>query len=214
VAAVSPIPDLNQPRAVFSTWLGFVLLFVFFGLLVAVVFGMMPHNDAFEEKRANGRIEKLKAAREEGSKALNGYAVVDKAKGTVRLPIDRAIELTAAELATKQPAPANPIAPADLQNPATQSGVAVPATSPTPAAQGSPTPKPSEVEGHDSMIRGQPTGAANPPAAPPGTQPGPSATPAASPGAPAAQPHTGGTPLPTPVQKPAGTPIPVPGKPR
>ncbi len=57
------------------------------------------------------RVDKLKAVREEASAALQGYAWVDKAKGTVRVPIQRAMELTVAELAQKKPVPANPIAP-------------------------------------------------------------------------------------------------------
>lgn len=196
----------------FSTWLGVILLFIFFGLLTTVVFAIMPRGSSYEDKRAQTRAEKLKTARDESAKALDTYAWVDKTKGTARVPISRAMELTLADLRTKKPAPANPIAPADLQNPATQSGAAAPSPAPAAAPQASASPKPKEVEGHDSMNRGQPAGAANPPAAPPGTQPGPKATPAASPPAPAAQPQTGGSPLPTPVQSAPGTPLPVPGK--
>ena len=48
----------------FSTWIGVVLLFAFFGLLALVVIGASPRGDSYEEKRAKVRAEKLQAARE------------------------------------------------------------------------------------------------------------------------------------------------------
>ncbi len=36
----------------FSTWIGVVLLFAFFGLLALVVIGASPRGDNYEEKRA------------------------------------------------------------------------------------------------------------------------------------------------------------------
>lgn len=94
----------------FSTWVGMVLLFAFFGLLALVVIGATPRGDTYEEKRAKARAEKLRAVHEETTKVLTTYAWVDKAKGVVRIPIDDAMKLTMAELGRKTPAPANPIA--------------------------------------------------------------------------------------------------------
>jgi hypothetical protein len=214
-------PDLQQPRSIFSTWIGVVLLFVVFGLFVLVVIGATPRGDTYEDKRAKGRAEKLEQARKEATTALTTYAWVDKNKGVARVPIDRAMQLTLAELATKKPMPANPIATPEPQNAApTPPGSAAPAGAPasSPAPAGPPelrvnaTPKPISVEGPKSEIRGQPTGAANPASAPPRTQPGPSMTPAASPPSPAAQPNPGEKPIAAPVQSPAGTPLPIRGK--
>jgi hypothetical protein len=215
------LPDLQQPRSIFSTWIGVVLLFVVFGLFVLVVIGATPRGDTYEDNRAKARAEKLEQARKEATTALTTYAWVDKNKGVARVPIDRAMQLTLADLAMKKPMPANPIATPEPQTaaPAAQSSPA-PAGTPAPSAAptGAPqlrvnaTPKPISVEGPKSEIRGQPTGAANPASAPPGTQPGPSATPAASPPSPAAQPNPGGKPVATPVQTSAGTPLPIPGK--
>src|ERR1700730_8851951 len=191
-----------QTRAPFSTWLGVVLLFVLFGVIVLAVIGPAPRGDTYEQKRAKAREEKLKAARDEETKTLTSYGWIDKNKGVARIPITRAMELTVAELAKKKPAPAGPIATPEAQ-----------ASAPTPAPSASPvpsgTPKATSVAGPSSESRGQPAAAVNPPPAPPKTQPGVSATPAASPAA-AAQAPVSASPAPNP--SPAGSSSPVPQK--
>ncbi|CAN5525011.1 hypothetical protein BH18VER1_BH18VER1_08820 [soil metagenome] len=203
----------EQPRSVFTTWLGIVLLFAFFGLLVWTVMGMMSRSDEYEKKRAEARVEKLKTSREAWSKET-GYGWADKEKGVVHIPVQRAMELAMVELAQKKPGPANPIPP-EPGSPGQQATAPMtPAAPPVlPAgAQPSEQPPATSIKGEDSEIGGQPAAAANPPAAQPGTQPGPSSTPAASPPAGTNQPHPGaGQPTAPPAQVPAGSPIPVPG---
>ena len=212
----------HQPQSTFSTWIGVVLLFAFFGLLAMVVLRAAPRGTAFEEKRAKVRAEKLEAAQKQSLAALTTYAWVDKNKGVVRIPIDDAMKLIVAELADKKPAAANPIAtpepvPAPGSSPAPSpaaGATAAPAgsPSPTPAATATPatTPKPSSVTGPDSEIRAQPAAAANPPDATPGTQPGSSTSPASSPSSAAAKAQT--SPSPSPSPSAPGTPLPVRGK--
>lgn len=158
----------------FSTWLGVVFLFVLFGLIVLAVIGPSPRSSDYEETRAKKRMEKLKALHEETQKDLTTYAWVDKNKGVARIPIDRAMELTVADLAQKKPAPAGPIS-----TPAAQAPPAAPATtggSPAPAAHQQPA---AAQPGQPSAPAGSPAtqGAAASPA--PGTQQSPAA--AASP---------------------------------
>jgi len=102
--------SIAYTRAPFSTWLGIVCLFVLFGLIVLAVIGPSPRTSDYEETRAKKRMEKLKALHEENQKDLTTYAWVDKNKGVARIPIDRAMEVTVADLAQKKPAPAGPIA--------------------------------------------------------------------------------------------------------
>src|SRR6185369_15201238 len=132
-------------RAPFSTWLGVVFLFVLFGLIVLAVIGPSPRTSDYEETRAKKRMEKLKALHEETQKDLTTYAWVDKNKGVARIPIDRAMELTVADLAQKKPAPAAPEKPGTAQpgqpsapagSPAGQGA----ASSPPAAQQSSPAP--------------------------------------------------------------------------
>jgi hypothetical protein len=102
--------SIAYSRAPFSTWLGIVCLFALFGLIVLAVIGPSPRTSDYEETRATKRMEKLKALHEESQKELTTYAWVDKNKGVARIPIDRAMEVTVADLAQKKPAPAGPIA--------------------------------------------------------------------------------------------------------
>ena|ERR1044071_400322 len=156
--------NIAYSRAPFSTWLGVVFLFILFGLIVLAVIGPSPRNSDYEESRAKKRMEKLKALHEETQKDLTTYAWVDKNKGVARIPIDRALELTVAELSQKKPAPAGPIAtpaaqaappaPAAAQpgttqrahpnapagSPAGQGAASPPATQQSPAASASPAP--------------------------------------------------------------------------
>ena len=207
MADVTSPPTAARSSISFGAWLGVVLLFLFFGIFVLVLVAATPHGNAYEEKRAKAREEKLKTSRDAATKDLNSYGWVDKGKGVARIPIDRAMELTLRDLASKKPEPANPIAaPAETAAPA----ASPPAPAVSPAAGPSATPKPKSVEGPDSENRSQPAAAGNPPGAIPGTQPGPGVTPVASAPPPSGQPPV--SPSPMPEQNPPGTPAPAPGK--
>jgi hypothetical protein len=143
-------------RAPFSTWLGIVCLFLLFGLIVLAVIGPSPRTSDYEETRAKKRMEKLKTLREESQKELTTYAWVDKNKGVARIPIDRAMEVTVADLAQKKPASAGPIAtpaaqtapsgaspaPAASQQPGTAQPAQPGAPSGSPAGQRAASPSP------------------------------------------------------------------------
>lgn len=205
--AVSATPQTPERAPIsFGAWLGVVLLFLFFGIFVLVLVTATPHGNTYEAKRAEAREKKLNDARKAATQELNSYAWVDKGKGIARIPIDRAMELTLHDLASKKPAPANPIA-----TPAEAASASPPPAAPpaAPAATASATPKPTSVQGINSENRNQPAAASNPPGAIPGTQPGPSATPAAMPSPPSGQPPV--SPSAVPEEKPPGTPIPAPG---
>jgi hypothetical protein len=137
-------------------WFGIVLLFALFGVIVLAVIGPAQRGSDYEEARAKKRVENLKTLREETDKALTTYDWIDKTKGLARIPIERAMELTVAELAKQKPAPAGPIATPETQAPAgapasaapaspapagfSQTGGASPAASPAAQAPASPLP--------------------------------------------------------------------------
>jgi hypothetical protein len=213
-----------QPRATFSTWVGIVLVFAFFGLLAFVALKASPRGNTYEQKRARTRAEKLDAAQKENLAALTTYGWVDKSKGVARIPINDAMQLMLVELAEKKPTAAGPIGAespsAAPQTSPAASAAASPApnasaspaasASATPAASPSTTPKPTSVTGHDSEAHNQPAAAINPPPAPPNTQPGPNTSPAAS--APPASAKAQVSPSPSAAPSAPGTPLPVRGK--
>jgi hypothetical protein len=135
MADTESLRQVLHSRAPFSTWLGIVLLFALFGMIVLALIGPTPRGTDYEETRAKKRMENLKALREEAEKALTTYGWVDKNKGIARISIDRAMELTIAELAQQKPAPAGPIATREPQ------ATAAPAS---PAPAGSPQPSPAK----------------------------------------------------------------------
>ena len=143
--------QVAHSRAPLSTWVGIVLLFALFGVIVLAVIGPAPRGSSYEETRAKKRMENLKTVRDEAAKALTTYGWIDKNKGIAHIPIDRATELTIAELAQKKSAPAGPIATPEPQAPAAsaspapagspQSSPAQPAASPPAQAPTSPLPQ-------------------------------------------------------------------------
>jgi hypothetical protein len=144
MAEPESLRHIARSRAPVSTWLGVVLLFALFGVIVLAIIGPAPRGSDYEETRAKKRMENLKTSREDADKALNTYAWIDKNKGVVRIPISRAMELTIAQLAQQKPAAAGPIATPEAQaaspGPAgsPQPGATQPAASLSPAAQSSP----------------------------------------------------------------------------
>ena len=181
MADTESLRQVVQSRAPLSTWFGIVLLFALFGVIVLAVIGPAPRGSDYEQTRAKKRTELLKTSREEAAKALTTYGWIDKSKGVARIPIERAMELTVAELAQQKPAPAGPIAAPESQ---TQ-----PAASPSPA-QASPAP-----------ARVAQPGAAQPVASPSGRAPATASPPATTSPSPATQP----SPVP-PSPEPAKTP--------
>src|SRR6266508_6031919 len=125
MAATESLRQVVHSRAPLSTWFGIVLLFALFGVIVLAVIGPAPRESDYEQTRAKKRMENLKTSREEAAKALSTYGWIDKNKGIARIPIERAMKLTVAELARQKTAPAGPIAPPQPPAPA--------AASPSPA---------------------------------------------------------------------------------
>lgn len=203
------IRQAAQTRIPFSAWFGMVLLFLLFGAIVLAVIGPSQRGPDFEQTRVKKRLDALKTVQDE-QKSLTAYGWVDKNKGTLRIPVERAMELTMADLARRKPTAAYAIA---ASSPAATTAAAGPA-GPTPAAparpaepKGSPSAKGQET--NQSEVGNQPAAAVTPRPAAPGTQPGANATPAASPGAPSRNAPV--APSPSPKLSPPGSPLPVRG---
>ncbi len=144
--AVSATPQIPERAPIsFGAWLGIVLLFLFFGIFVLVLVAATPHGDNYEAKRAQAREEKLKTTRDTANKELNAYAWVDKAKGVTRIPIDRAMQPSAAGASgTPKPTSVQGINSENRGQPAAASNPpgAIPGTQPGPGATPAASPPP------------------------------------------------------------------------
>lgn len=143
----------------------------------AFYFRGAPEGDAYEEQRAVDRTKRLAEVREAEEAKLSKYEWIDKEKGSVRIPIKRAMEITLEELSRKGPAPSAEkaeAAPSLVVPPYLKT--AAPETSEAPASEAAPA---------DS---GAPAPAATPAPAPEATPATPAASPAPAAATPAAAP--------------------------
>ena len=147
---------------------GFLLLLLFV-IAVRLLLGFAPAPDE-DAARAAERAKAHQELEAENAQKLQNYAWVDKAKGTVQIPIERAMELAIVELNSKKPTAAGPIAtpaPSPAASPAAgptaspaASPVAAPPASPAASPAGSPAPAASPAA--SASPAAAPTPASNP----------------------------------------------------
>lgn len=121
-----------------SIWLMFAGALVLFLLFAGLVQWMRAATDraAFDEEaiRAKQRYDILAKVKDENAKLTTGYAWIDQAKGIVRVPLDRAMELAVKKLSAQgRPHPAYAVDPAvPLSSAVKPGGFAAPAATPPP----------------------------------------------------------------------------------
>ena len=108
-------PHSTAPREK-SIWPMFTGAFVLFALFAAFVAWMLRAGDpaSFDEEaiRAKERYDILAKIDGENKALITGYGWADQAKGTVRVPLDRAMEMAVAKLSAQgEPRPAYPVDP-------------------------------------------------------------------------------------------------------
>jgi hypothetical protein len=87
-------------------FLGAILLFCGFAAVAWLLFQFAAPSPTYEEKRAQARREKVAAINAEAQDKLYGPAKwIDKAKGTVQLPIDTAMDLVVNDYQTRPVGP-------------------------------------------------------------------------------------------------------------
>src|SRR6266403_518624 len=120
---------------------GVVMILLFLGL-VALLVVQREHVQTHDEVLKEQRLKNLAELNAENERILTQYHWVDKAKGVVGIPIDRAMSLVLAELQSVRPHAAGPISnPSPAGSPSPGVGAAPGATAtPTPAA----TPVPAQ----------------------------------------------------------------------
>jgi hypothetical protein len=154
-----------------------VMILLFLGL-VALLVAQREHVQTHDEGSKEQRLKNLVDLNGENEKILTQYHWVDKTKGAVGIPIDRAMNLVLTEMQANRPHPAGPITtPLPPASPSSGAGATpgasvTPNASATPAAGGQP-----QNQGRQAPATG---GQAAPAATPAGVlpvSPGASATP-------------------------------------
>ena len=144
----------NNPRREKSIWPMFAGAFVLFALFALGVQWMLGSGDpaSYDEEaiRAKERYDILAKIEEENKALITGYGWADQAKGTVRIPLECAMELTVAKLAAQgEPRPAYPVDPnVPLGSAVKPGGLAVP--QPTPPPFSSPARAPESAAADDA----------------------------------------------------------------
>jgi hypothetical protein len=123
---------------------GMVMILLFLGP-VALLVWRREHVETYDEGRKEQRLKNLEDLNAENEKILTQYHWVDKAKGVVGIPIERAMNLVLTELQANRPHAAGPMTtPSPAASPSPAAGVtpgAAPASD-RPQNKGQPPPAP------------------------------------------------------------------------
>src|SRR6476659_1270405 len=128
------------------TGLVMILLFCGFAFFLVSQGQSIPN---VEEVHAQTRLKNLADLNAENQKVLTQYRLVDKTKGVVGIPIDRAMEVVLVELQSGKPHPAGPVSSPPAPQP---QGSPQPAA---PQASASPTPAPAATPANEQKPGGQ-----------------------------------------------------------
>jgi hypothetical protein len=109
---------------------GLVMMLLFVGLAILLV-SQRENIPTVDEQTAEVRLKNLAELNAENQRVLTQYHWIDKNKGVVGIPINRAMDLIVAQLQANKPHAAGPINP-----PAAAPVAASPAPSPTAQTPG------------------------------------------------------------------------------
>jgi hypothetical protein len=131
--------DRHEPRSGLIAIISGVTLVVLVGMILGVYWLYVVAYERVEQEQYTGVPSKeLEAIHAREADHLYKYAYIDKEKGVIRIPVDRAIELVAAEFAQGTVAYNTKTYPVKPEGPG---GAAAPPAAPAPApAPGAPAP--------------------------------------------------------------------------
>jgi len=125
---------MTEQRPKRGTFAGLIIVLLF-AVLVALLVWQRQGIPTVEDVRKQERLKILADLNAENQKILTQYRWIDKAKGVVGIPIDRAMDLVLADLKANKPHAAGPIAtPAPAATPAPNA----PQPAASPAAPAAP----------------------------------------------------------------------------
>ena len=169
------VPQTREKREVSTLTVvtTLVMLLVFLGLVWIVFLQKQAIPTSTDETRAE-RLKNLAQLNADNQKILTTYHWVDKSKGIVGIPINRAMELVLKDLSANHPHAAGPVNP-PTASPTPAASPAPAAANPSPAASNPPanpapsasaTPAPSPASSPSSSP--EPTASASPSTSPTG----------------------------------------------
>lgn len=127
--------DAHTPKK--SAWpliAGALILLLVFTLVVQAFRALAPAAPDEDAARAAERTKAREELEVQDKLRLETYGWVDKAKGTVQIPITQAMELTRVEINSRPPQAAGPIVPPPAEAaPAAAPAEGTPAEAPAPA---------------------------------------------------------------------------------
>lgn len=143
----SDVSPTTQPgnRSVWPMFIAGLLMIGLFWGATELIRSWVATGSNTEAEAAVIRTKNLQELQASNQKELEGYSWADKEKGTVRIPIQRAMELEIAVLNERKPQPGTLIDPdaaaaeAAAKAPATAAPIVTPAT-PAPADAVAPVP--------------------------------------------------------------------------
>ena len=118
--------NTQKDRVSLSVIIASLVMMLLFVGLAAFLISQRDNIPTVDEQTAEVRLKNLAELNAENQKFLTQYHWVDKSKGVVGIPIDRAMDLVVAQLQANKPHAAGPINP-----PAAAPAAASPAPSPT-----------------------------------------------------------------------------------
>ena len=119
----------------FFAW-AMLMILLFLGATLWLTGWQGGDADPEEVQRAELRIKTLAELRADNAKKLESYAWVDRAKGSVQIPIGEAMKLVLADINKTQPQAAYPVAKPESASTPGAAPVPSPSASPTPATSG------------------------------------------------------------------------------
>ena len=125
----NPGYDTQEPAMGLITGIGLATLgaFIVTVMLVQIYFDSVNQQEYFEKVLKPVSSDYLSLRAQEDAE-LNSYGYIDREKGLIRLPIDRAISLTASEFAAGKISYSGTPTPIPPPEPAAPNGTAAPAT--------------------------------------------------------------------------------------
>lgn len=134
----------SKPKPLWPIFIGGIVLILLFVIVAKLLTTLSPEAAPEDAARIAERTKAHEDLLAENKQKLETYAWVDKAKGSVQIPISQAMTMTMAELNQRPPAPAGPVNPPAAPEVPAPAAPATEAPAPTAETPAAPMPVPTQ----------------------------------------------------------------------